>query len=103
VTGSEKVEMLDRLRKADVSIPAGRVRQDELRSLQGWNAPQRPEGQDLVSCVEVLQGRAVLQENQNPRLVRAWAYSGKLLLRRGFFQTSQTAITRCDRWSNKLN
>ena len=29
VTGSEKVEMLDRLRKADVSIPAGRVRQDQ--------------------------------------------------------------------------
>lgn len=29
VTGSEKVEMLDRLRKGDVSIPAGRVRQDQ--------------------------------------------------------------------------
>lgn len=29
VTGSEKVGMLDRLRKADVSIPAGRVRQDQ--------------------------------------------------------------------------
>jgi 6-phosphogluconolactonase len=29
VTGSEKVEMLGRLRKADVSIPAGRVRQDQ--------------------------------------------------------------------------
>ena len=28
VTGSEKVGMLDRLRKGDVSIPAGRVRQD---------------------------------------------------------------------------
>ena len=29
VTGSEKVEMLERLRKGDVSIPAGRVRQDQ--------------------------------------------------------------------------
>jgi 6-phosphogluconolactonase len=29
VTGSEKVEMLGRLRKGDVSIPAGRVRQDQ--------------------------------------------------------------------------
>jgi len=29
VTGSEKVEMLARLRKGDVSIPAGRVRQDQ--------------------------------------------------------------------------
>ena len=29
VTGSEKVEMLDRLRKGDASIPAGRVRQDQ--------------------------------------------------------------------------
>jgi 6-phosphogluconolactonase len=29
VTGSEKVEMLGRLRKGDPSIPAGRVRQDQ--------------------------------------------------------------------------
>jgi 6-phosphogluconolactonase len=29
VTGAEKVEMLRRLRKGDVSIPAGRVRQDQ--------------------------------------------------------------------------
>jgi len=29
VTGTEKVEMLRRLRKGDVSIPAGRVRQDQ--------------------------------------------------------------------------
>jgi 6-phosphogluconolactonase len=29
VTGSEKVEMLARLRKGDVSIPSGRVRQDQ--------------------------------------------------------------------------
>lgn len=29
VTGGEKVEMLDRLRRGDVSIPAGRVRQDQ--------------------------------------------------------------------------
>jgi 6-phosphogluconolactonase len=29
VTGSEKVEMLGRLRKGDTSIPAGRVRQDQ--------------------------------------------------------------------------
>jgi 6-phosphogluconolactonase len=29
VTGSEKVEMLGRLREGDVSIPAGRVRQDQ--------------------------------------------------------------------------
>jgi 6-phosphogluconolactonase len=29
VTGSEKIEMLARLRKGDVSIPAGRVRQDQ--------------------------------------------------------------------------
>jgi 6-phosphogluconolactonase len=29
VTGSEKVEMLGRLRKGDASIPAGRVRQDQ--------------------------------------------------------------------------
>ena len=29
VTGSEKVEMLGRLRKGDVAIPAGRVRQDQ--------------------------------------------------------------------------
>jgi 6-phosphogluconolactonase len=29
VTGSEKVEMLGRLRKGDVSIPSGRVRQDK--------------------------------------------------------------------------
>jgi 6-phosphogluconolactonase len=29
VTGSEKVEMLARLRKGDVSIPAGRVREDQ--------------------------------------------------------------------------
>jgi 6-phosphogluconolactonase len=29
VTGGEKVEMLSRLLKADVSIPAGRVRQDK--------------------------------------------------------------------------
>jgi 6-phosphogluconolactonase len=29
VTGSEKIEMLGRLRKADASIPAGRVRQDQ--------------------------------------------------------------------------
>jgi 6-phosphogluconolactonase len=29
VTGSEKVEMLGRLRKGDVSIPSGRVRQDQ--------------------------------------------------------------------------
>jgi 6-phosphogluconolactonase len=29
ITGSEKVEMLGRLRKGDASIPAGRVRQDQ--------------------------------------------------------------------------
>jgi 6-phosphogluconolactonase len=29
VTGSEKVEMLGRLRQGDTSIPAGRVRQDQ--------------------------------------------------------------------------
>ena len=29
VTGSEKVEMLGRLRKGDASIPAGRIRQDQ--------------------------------------------------------------------------
>ena len=29
VTGSEKVEMLGRLRKGDVSIPSGRIRQDQ--------------------------------------------------------------------------
>jgi len=29
VTGSEKVEMLGRLRKGDSSIPAGRIRQDQ--------------------------------------------------------------------------
>jgi 6-phosphogluconolactonase len=29
VTGGEKVEMLGRLLKGDVSIPAGRVRQDQ--------------------------------------------------------------------------
>jgi 6-phosphogluconolactonase len=29
VTGSEKVEMLERLRKGNVSIPSGRVRQDQ--------------------------------------------------------------------------
>jgi 6-phosphogluconolactonase len=29
VTGSEKLEMLARLRKGDVSIPAGRIRQDQ--------------------------------------------------------------------------
>jgi 6-phosphogluconolactonase len=29
VTGSEKIEMLGRLRQGDVSIPAGRVRQDQ--------------------------------------------------------------------------
>jgi 6-phosphogluconolactonase len=29
VTGSEKIEMLGRLRKGDVSIPSGRVRQDQ--------------------------------------------------------------------------
>jgi len=29
VTGSEKVEMLRRLRDGDVSIPAGRVRRDQ--------------------------------------------------------------------------
>jgi 6-phosphogluconolactonase len=29
VTGGEKVEMLGRLRKGDVSIPSGRVRQDQ--------------------------------------------------------------------------
>jgi len=28
VTGSKKVGMLDRLRKGDLSIPAGRIRQD---------------------------------------------------------------------------
>ena len=28
VTGSEKIGMLDRLRKGDLSIPAGRIRQD---------------------------------------------------------------------------
>jgi 6-phosphogluconolactonase len=33
VTGGEKVEMLDRLRKGDVSIPAGRVRRDQAALL----------------------------------------------------------------------
>jgi len=45
VTGSEKVEMFGRLRKGDVSIPAGRVRRDEAlvladRAAAGQVAPK---------------------------------------------------------------
>jgi 6-phosphogluconolactonase len=38
VTGSEKVEMLQRLREGDVSIPAGRVQQDHALLLADLTA-----------------------------------------------------------------
>ena len=42
VTGPEKVEMLARLRKGDVSIPAGRIRQDKALVLADRAATAKP-------------------------------------------------------------
>ena len=42
VTGSEKVEMLARLRAGDRSIPAGRVRQDQALVLADRAAAGQP-------------------------------------------------------------
>ncbi len=39
VTGSEKIEMLGRLRQGDVSIPAGRIRQDQAVVLADRKLP----------------------------------------------------------------
>jgi 6-phosphogluconolactonase len=49
VTGSEKVEMLRRLREGDVSIPAGRVRRDQAllladRAAAGQMAAEQKQG-----------------------------------------------------------
>jgi hypothetical protein len=41
VTGAEKVEMLVRLRNADASIPAGRIRQDQGLVLADGAAAQK--------------------------------------------------------------
>jgi 6-phosphogluconolactonase len=41
VTGSEKAEMLRRLREGDVSIPAGRVRRDEALLLADLAAAEQ--------------------------------------------------------------
>jgi 6-phosphogluconolactonase len=41
VTGAEKVEMLVRLRNADASIPAGRIRQDQALVLADRAAAQK--------------------------------------------------------------
>jgi 6-phosphogluconolactonase len=42
VTGSEKVEMLARLRSGDVSIPAGRIRRDRAVVLADRAAAGKP-------------------------------------------------------------
>jgi hypothetical protein len=41
VTGSEKVEMLRRLREGDVSIPAGRVNRDQALLLADHAAAEQ--------------------------------------------------------------
>jgi hypothetical protein len=42
VTGSDKVEALSRLRAADVSIPAGRIRQEQALVLADQAASASP-------------------------------------------------------------